>query len=502
MLKSTKPLVPPDTKFSLWFLRSFTCLLSPGSPQQIETHLSHSHQHKQNYQKYYLFSFLNENPTNQRVPKQVHSHLLTTASFSHSVRLFNALIRCYSVSENPKYAVFLYRQVQRFHLYFKFDSFTYAFLIKACAGLADLALGKQFHGVEIKMGFESHLYVQTVLVNMYVESGGLIECKKVFDEMPEKNHVTWNVMITGLAKQGEMEFARSLFERMPDRNIVSWSGMIDGYTRMNRHREALGLFRIMVAGNGVDPSEITLLAILPAVWNIGDVKMCRLIHGYGLKKGFLVSDIRVMNSLLDTYAKCGCIGSASRFFKDISTATRNLVSWTSLISGFAMHGMGKEAVESFERMEQQGWKPNRVTFVSVLNACSHGCLVEEGLKFFEKMVNEYRISPDIKHYGCLVDMLGRAGRLEEAEKIALQIPCEISNEVVWRILLGACSFYSNVEMGERVTSKIMEIDKRYGGDYVLMSNLLAGAGRFADAESLRTLMEERNAIKVAGSSLV
>ncbi|XP_038996766.1 pentatricopeptide repeat-containing protein At1g09220, mitochondrial-like [Hibiscus syriacus] len=351
------------------------------------------------------------------------------------------------------------------------------------------------------MGFESHLYVQTVMVNMYVESGGLIECKKVFDEMPEKNHVTWNVMITGLAKQGEIEFARFLFEGMPDRNILSWSGMIDGYTRMNQHREALGLFRKMVADDGVDPSEITLLAILPAVWNIGDVKMCQLIHCYGLKRGFIVSDIRVMNSLIDAYAKCGCIVSASRFFEDISTATRNLVSWTSLITGFAMHGMEKlEAVENFERMEQQGWKPNGVIFVSVLSAYSHGCLVEEGHKFFEKMVNEYRISPDIKHYGCLVDMLGRAGRLEEAEHIALQIPCEISNEVVSRILLGACCFYGNVEMGERVTSKIRETEKRYGGDYVLMSNILAGARRFADAERLRALMEKRNAIKVAGSS--
>ncbi|TYG87211.1 hypothetical protein ES288_A13G195200v1 [Gossypium darwinii] len=351
------------------------------------------------------------------------------------------------------------------------------------------------------MGFESHLYVQTVLVNMYVESGGLVECKKVFDEMPEKNSVTWNVMITGLAKQGDVEFGRFLFEKMPDRNIVSWSGMIDGYTRMNQHREALGLFRRMVADDGVDPSEITFLAILPAVWNIGNVKICRLIHGYGEKRGFLVSDIRVMNSLIDTYAKCGCMGSALRFFDEISTDTKNLVSWTSLISSFAMHGMGKEAVESFEKMEQEGWKPNRVTFVSVLNACSHGCLVEEGLKFFKKMVNEYQILPDIKHYGCLVDMLGRTGRLEEAEKIALEIPSEISNEVVWRILLGACSFYGDVEMGERATENIMELERGYGGDYVLMSNILVGAGRFADAQRLRRLMDERNAIKFAGSSL-
>ncbi|OMP05703.1 hypothetical protein COLO4_08629 [Corchorus olitorius] len=350
------------------------------------------------------------------------------------------------------------------------------------------------------MGFESHLYVQTGLVKMYVETGGLVQCKKVFDEMPEKNSVTWNVMITGLVKQGEIELARVLFEKMPDRNIVTWSGMIDGYTRMNRCREALGLFRRMVADDGVEPSEVTVLAILPAVWNIGDVRICRLIHGYGEKRGFLVSDIRLMNSLIDTYAKCGCIASASRIFEEISADMKTLVSWTSLISSFAMHGMGKEAVASFQRMEQEGWKPNRVTFLSVLNGCSHGGLVEQGLRFFEKMVNDCKILPDIKHYGCLVDMLGRTGRLEEAEKIALEIPCEIANEVVWRILLGSCSFYGNVEVGERVTKKIMEIERGYAGDYVLMSNILTGAGRFGDAEGLRRLMDNRNAIKVPGSS--
>ncbi|XWS42648.1 hypothetical protein CRYUN_Cryun16bG0031900 [Craigia yunnanensis] len=155
------------------------------------------------------------------------------------------------------------------------------------------------------MGFESHLYVKTGLVNMYVESGGLAECKKVFDEMPEKYRVTWNVMITGLAKQGEIEFARFLFEKMPDRDIVSWSRMIDGHTRMNGYSEALGLFRRMVADDGVEPCEITVLAILPAVWNIGDVKICQLILGYGEKRGSHVHHIRVTNSLIDTNAKCG-----------------------------------------------------------------------------------------------------------------------------------------------------------------------------------------------------
>lgn len=162
-----------------------------------------------------------------------------------------------------------------------------------------------------------------------------------------------------------------------------------------------------------------------------------------------------------------------------------------------MHGMGKQAVDSFKSMEDKCLKPNRVTFLSILSACSHGGLVEEGLEFFRKMVNECLVEPDVKHYGCLIDMLGRAGRLEEAEKMALQISSEITNAVIWRTLLGACSFDGNVEMGERVMRKILEMERRYGGDYVLLSNLFAGFGRFADAE-----MDERNATKVPGLSLV
>ncbi|KAK3197958.1 hypothetical protein Dsin_021373 [Dipteronia sinensis] len=154
-----------------------------------------------------------------------------------------------------------------------------------------------------------------------------------------------------------------------------------------------------------------------------------------------------------------------------------------------MHEMGKEAIGNFVRMERVGLKPNRVTYLSILNNCSHGGLVE-GFKFFYKMVKEGQVLPDIKHYGCLVDMLGRAERLEEAEKIASEVPSEITNDVIWRTLLGACSFYGNVEMGKRATRKILEMERGYGGGYMLMFNI------FGDAERLRKEMDERNALKV------
>ena len=334
---------------------------------------------------------------------------------------------------------------------------------------------------------------------MYAVCGALLEAKQVLDEMPVRNSVTWNVLITGLAKWGELHLARSLFDEMPMPTVVSWTTIIDGYTRMNQPKQALALFRTMFIDEGIKPTEITLLAIFPAISNLGALEICQLIHTYGEKSGLNASDIRIRTSLLDTYAKCGCIESASGVFGEIAAKGRNLVSWTSIISAFAMHGMAKEALEILKEC----LKPNRITFLSVLNACSHGGLVEEGrLKFFAKMVNEYQMSPDVKHYGGLIDMLGRAGRLDEAEKMALEIPDYVVNVVIWRTLLGACSFHGNVEMGARVTRKILEMERKYGGDYVLLSNIFAGVGRFWDVERVRRLMDERNASKLPGLSLV
>ncbi|KDP20280.1 hypothetical protein JCGZ_06866 [Jatropha curcas] len=506
MLRLTVPrfLLFTNTTAATTKPRTKTTLLFPSSHYVFSTFKQEENQEKAKH----LRSLLLRNPTIHQITLQVHSQLLTTGLLNHSMLLLNTLLRCYSLSDKPQLAFLLYNQLQQ--LYFHspsslnppFDSFAYTFLANASTNSSCLFTGRQFHSLIIKVGFQYHVYVQTALLNLYSASGVLGDAFLVFDEMPERNSVTWNVMITGLVKWGQLEFARSLFDEMPEKNVVSWTGIIDGYVRTNRYSEGLALFQRMIIFEGIKPSEITILAILPAISNMGELKGCRLIHGYGEKSGFVASDIRVTNSIVDTYAKCGCIESASRFFEEILVERRNLVSWTSIISGFAMHGMGKEAVENFERMEKTGLKPNRVTFLSVLNACSHGGLVEEGLEFFEKMVNEYQVGPDIKHYGCLVDMLGRTGRLEEAEKLALEIPGEIVNAVIWRTLLGACSFHGHMEMGERVTKRIMQMERGYGGDYVLMYNIFASVGRFRDAERLRRLMDQRNALKVPGHSFV
>ncbi|KAH7654190.1 Tetratricopeptide-like helical domain-containing protein [Dioscorea alata] len=433
---------------------------------------------------------------------QVHAQLLTTAlhrpPLHHAaVLVWNTLLRHYSLGPSPQEAIYLYHQMQ--HLLITTNSFTFSFLLKACANLSSLRQGSQLHTLVVKRGFESNVYVHTSLLDMYVCCRALVDARKVFDEMPERNAVTWNVIITGLARHGEISMAWALFQQMPERNAIAWTGMIDGYTRARRPVEALSLLVQMLA-EGVSPTEVTILAVVPAISTVGALGFGESMHAFCDKNGIGLLDVRVENSLIDMYAKCGSIDSSMKVFERMSWR-RNLVSWTSVISAFAMHGMASKVVGLLKEMKQENFRPNRVTFLSVLNACSHGGLVEEGMRFFSSMVYEYRIEPEIKHFGCMIDMLGRAGRLWEAEKLIGDLPGEV-NVIVWRTLLGCCSKHGDVGMGERVMRRILEMEKGYGGDYVILSNMLSEAGRFGDAEGIRGLMDERHALKVPGVSLV
>jgi len=461
---------------------------------------SYIHHHR------HFLSLLKNSSSSRPVALQVHSQLTTTGSLNQPLNtqiifLFNTLLRHYALGEFPHQAFSLYKQAQHSTtLSVHFDSFTYSFLIKAFADLDYRFLGFQFHALVVKLGFGLGVYVQTALLNMYVDFVSMGEAQKVFDEMPERNLVTWNVMLTGLVKWGDLDAALSLFWEMPSRNIVSWTGIIDGCTQKKSYDRAYSLFRKMMMDEGIMPTEVTVLAIAPAIADLGDLKNCQSIHCHGSKSG-LNSAIRVVNNLIDTYAKCGCVRSALQVFEEMHVIRRDLVSWTSVISGFAMHGMAKEAAETFNTMERLGFIPNRVTFLAILNAFSHSGLVEEGLQFFRRMAANCILEPDIKHYGCVIDMLGRAGKLKEAEEIAWETRNHIDSVVIWRTLLGACSVHGDTEMAERVTKKIQEMERGYGGDYILMSNILTGCGKFSDAKNVRTLMDERNVLKVAAHSM-
>ncbi|XP_074276755.1 pentatricopeptide repeat-containing protein At1g09220, mitochondrial [Silene latifolia] len=472
---------------------NFSASISSYNTHTIQDHYYH-----------HLLSKLNDFPSSRRATQQIHSQLTTNGSLNQSptaqiIFLFNTLLRSYAIGEFPQEAIFLYRQATP-ALSFRFDSFTYSFLIKSCANMSQQLLGFQFHGIVVRSGFDCHVYVQTALLNMCVDFGLLANAYKVFDEMSERNLVGWNILVTGLVKWGHLEEALTLFRKMPKRNVVSWTSMIDAFTSMNNYQGALTVFREMIVLEGIMPTEVSLLAILKAIANLGDLNNCQVLHAYAEKCGFNPRYIHVTNCHIDTYAKCGCIESASRLFQGIPTNRRNVVTWTSIVAGFAMHGMAKEAKKGFEEMQKLGIRPNRITFLSVLNAYSHGGLAQEGVELFERMVDEGFVRPDLKHYGAVVDMLSRAGRLKEAEEIASRIPNHSDGVVIWRTILGACNVHGQAEVAERVTRKIQEMERGYGGDYVLMSNILTNQGKFSEAEKLRKLIDEKEIYKISGRS--
>ncbi|KAG0468127.1 hypothetical protein HPP92_017455 [Vanilla planifolia] len=450
----------------------------------------------------HLLSLLQQHPS-RRPSLQIHAHLITSGLHRYRMSrsgmlLWNTLICRYSLECFPSDALHVYQYM----LFFcaadlPTDSFTFSFLIKACGVSSLSTTGEQLHSLVLKNGHAFGVYVDTALVDMYSSFGALADARKVFDEMPERNLVSWNVMITGFTKWGEMESARLLFERMPNRNVISWTGLIEGYTQVKKPEEALSLFRRMA--KDIQPSEITVLAVVPAISDLVALRKGETLHAYCIKEGLDSRDVRVENSLIDMYAKCGSVKNSLQVFDGMGKRT-NLVSWNSVISGFASNGMAEKAVGFFQRMEREKITPNHVTFLNLLSACNHGGLVEEGIRLFASMVHTYHILPETKHYGCFIDMLGRAGKLEDAEEVIAGMPV-VANAVVWRTLLGCCSKHGEVEIGEKAMRRIMELEEGQGGDYAILSNMLIEVGRFADAENARNLLSETNVAKIPGLSL-
>ncbi|XP_011629103.2 pentatricopeptide repeat-containing protein At1g09220, mitochondrial [Amborella trichopoda] len=446
-----------------------------------------------------LFSLLNGCLCTDQI-RQVHSQLIMSISESRlDAIIWNSLLGAYARSNTPQAALIIYKQMQNLSCPHR-DRFTYSFLLKACTDPSLRDKKGEIHCHIIKTGFHSQIYVRTSLLVVYSTSGCLSDACKVFNEMPKKNVVICNAMITGYGKHGKIDDARKLFDEMMKRSVVSWSAMIDGYITNNRTREAFALFRFMLMEeNENKPNEITILSILPALQHgLGASHIGDSIHAFARKMGFH-SFVPVSNALIDMYAKCGSIANMGNVFDEIQE--KSVVSWTCMISAYAMHGHAKEAIRVFKEMEGVGVRANGIAFLGLLHACSHAGLIKEGQEYFTAMVEDYGIVPGVKHYGCMIDMLGRAGLLEEAEKMLERENSLLDgNVVVWRTLLGACCVHGAVGLAERVMERVVELEREFGGDYVLLSNIYAGAGRWSDAEKVRRSMEERNLMKTLGSS--
>ncbi|GMY06550.1 pentatricopeptide repeat-containing protein At2g29760, chloroplastic-like [Fagus crenata] len=425
---------------------------------------------------------------------------------------YNTMIKCF-VGKTHQGALRVYDKMKA--LTISPNSFTFTFLLRCFESFDALEDGRVIHGDIVKLGFGSSVFVQNTLLDFYAKCGGknLDSACKVFGEMPERDVVSWNSMISAYLAHGEVEFAIGLFDSMPERNMVTWNSVVSGLSKAGNIELARSVFERMPQKNEVSwnsmisgyvrlgdikPDQTTLLSVLSACSHIGSLEHGKWIDSYIKRNNFELS-IPLGNALIDMFAKCGDIENAKAVFDKM--AKRCVITWTTMILGLAVNGQCKEALALFDRMHVEGIKPDDVIFIAVLSACTHGGLVVEGKRLFDQMVNEFGIVPRIEHYGCMVDLLGRAGKLEEALRFIKGMHLE-PNAVIWATLLGSCKIHGNGDMLESVTTKIMELEPSNPSYLTLISNLSASIGQWRDALISRVAMRQQGKEKVPGCSSI
>ncbi|OEL23977.1 Pentatricopeptide repeat-containing protein [Dichanthelium oligosanthes] len=378
------------------------------------------------------------------------------------------------------------------------DRFTYPFLLKACGGLAAVELGGQVHAHVVRSGCEAHAIVQNSLIEMYTRCGDLLLARKVFDGMQEKDVVSWNTLISAHARLGKMRKARALFDSMLDKTVVSWTALVSGYTAVGDFAGAVEVFRLMQM-EGFKPDDVSIIAVLPACAQLGALELGRWIYAYCNKHGMLRKTY-ICNALMEMYAKCGCIHQALQLFHGMPE--KDVISWSTAIGGLAAHGRAREAVRLFESMDREGRvRPNGVTFVGLLSACSHAGLLDEGLRYFDRMKDIYGVEPGVEHYGCLVDLLGRSGRIQRALDTirGMLVPADAK---IWGSLLSACRSHGNVETAVVAAERLVELEPGDVGNLVMLANVYAAAGRWGDVASTRKEIRSRSTRKTPGCSMI
>lgn len=342
------------------------------------------------------------------------------------------------------------------------DNYTLPFVIRACRDMVDLLSGKLIHCIVLKHGLQSDNFICAALVDMYAKCKVIEDARQLFDNMSSKDLVSWTVMIGAYAESRNAYESLVLFDRMRDEGIVA--------------------------------DKVAVVTVVYACAKLGAMHKARLVHDYIHRNKFSL-DVILGTAMIDMYAKCGSIDSARDVFDRMRE--KNVISWSAMIAAYGYHGHGRDALEIFSMMLSSGMLPNGVTFIALLYACSHSGLIEEGLRFFSLMWDEYSLRPDVKHYTCMVDLLGRAGRLEEAFKLVKSTTVE-KDEGLWGALLGACRIHGNVDLAEQAANSLLELQPQNPGHYILLSNIYAKAGRWKDVATIRDLMSQRRLKKVPG----
>lgn len=350
------------------------------------------------------------------------------------------------------------------------NKFTFPFLLKACAAIRALKEGRQVHADVVKCGLDSDVYVQNALISAYGSCKRVLYACRVFDEMAVRTLVSWNAVTTACVE-----------------NL--WLG--DGIKYFVKMRAC-----------GFEPDETTMVVMLAACAELGNLSLGRWFHSLVIVTG-MVLNCELGTSLVDMYAKSGDVGCARLVFDRMDK--RNVWTWSAMILGLAQHGFAKEALDLFLTMRNKSFmRPNYVTFLGVLCACSHAGLVNDGYQYFHDMEHVHGIKPLMIHYGAMVDILGRAGHIKEAYAFIMNMPIE-PDSIVWRTLLHACSLHDvddNGRVGEQVRNKLLELEPRRGGNFVMVANMYSEVGMWEKAANVRRAMKVGGLKKMAGESSV
>ncbi|XP_050380553.1 putative pentatricopeptide repeat-containing protein At1g10330 [Argentina anserina] len=446
--------------------------------------------------------------------KQIHSRLITNGHLLPNPNpnspkwkrtlLYNNLIRAHLDSGEPHKTLLLFTQM--LSLSAQPNSHTFPPVVKAAGGWLRCS-GGALHGQAVKRGVWGDPFVQTAFVSLYGRFKEAWDARKVFDEMTEPCVVACNAMLDVLGRNGDMAGAVSIFERMVERDVVTWTSVISGFGRNGWFGEGVWFFKRMMVSEDVrsglvKPNEATYVSVISSCANLegwGSLYWGKQVHGYVVRKESQLS-VFMGTALVDLYGKSGCLRSAWNVFEKMEV--KEVCTWNAMISVFSLNGWEKEALELFEEMKvEKRLRPNVVTFVAILTACARGDLVKCGLDLFKSMSKDFGVEPVMEHYGCVIDLLGRAGHFKEAAELLKSLPFEPDASVLGA-LLGSCKIHGTAELGNEVGKRLIELQPHHCGRYLVLSNINAGNERWDHAAAVRKEMVHAGIQKSPAYSMI
>lgn len=400
---------------------------------------------------------------------------------------YNIMLNCYLHSFGINTALAFFRKMP------VKNSASWNTLISAYARKGDMT---QAHKLFLEMP-EKNEVSWSAMVAGFVECGDLVLAERFFEAAPVKSVVAYTAMLNGYMKFGKVGEAEKLFGQVPDKNIVTWNAVIAGYIGNGRSEDGLKVFRDMM-DRGMRPNSSTLCSILLGCSNLSALQLGKQVHQLIIKTP-LCRDTTAGTSLISMYFKCGDLKDAWKVFLEMDR--RDAVTWSAMISGFAQHGLGKLALDLFDEMVKDGVKPSSITFVAVLMACNHAGLVERGREYFSSMGRDYGVEVRPDHYTCMVDLLGRAGKLEEAMALIKEMPFK-PHPAIFGTLLGACTAHKNVDIAEFAAKMLLDIDPRSVMAYIQLANIYASMNMWPQVALVWRSMKERKVVKSPGYSWI